>query len=1593
MRKKYTLTALLLTFLIILSCARNDNGIHGFANLDILKPVTKSSGPIPDPIPDPIPVESIPVGMASIGPNGGMVFAADPKIMANAPYVIVPPGALNGTENITATIIDPIERELSFNGSKLPDDQVFVELGPEGLEFNQPVKVVIPYFGSGSNQVGMRGIFYLNSGTNCWEPLPSLSIDTENSTIMAETRHFSIYTAARSNIFLDLDLYRDSMRLFGRARLATPFREINSGDGRSMHDVIISEPQNVRIAYRVSLKRQNQDVTDPSLDWIEKFVPSLETKVVYYRIDGVDGDHYSVVGENEEGAALISSSSRGDSLDMDGTARYLSNEPLLLDFAMPGNAAKKYFIAVDVYFLKGTASLETATGDDMWGGAGYRWVTYSDAKLLNNIPSVSAVDANGDGIIDSGTDSWKFDRPPQVTINSPVNGSQLAENAWVNFSGSALDPEDGILPGDSLVWSSDKDGVLGSGLELVTRPLSLGTHNITLKATDSTGKTAATGIILTVTPESPVITARIPAPNSAGIPVVTSVYVTFSKEMAPASVNGETFYLRDKNGIKVNGLSFLDGRIATFTPSTPLIYGGTYTVTVTTGIRGANGAPLVGNESWNFMVYAAMVMLEPATYENNGTAYFGGPMNRLARRDGNVLEPGIDFYYGADLFSIYDSGNGGYFSEGAFLRVVENGSNIVNKGIAPVAADLSASWLAPAGLQCNIDPVTSKLVMPRPVYWSKCEVVNSTFSNEIKMDHYSPEYFSNIDVGKLGNCMVSLNGETSYIKPFGSNNLNMRKGSASWWGKTQADWGKSGGAGYYFGDLTSVNLTFWDGHYQGIELFVNSILTVFTLDATQWTHILLLWDLDGIGGSPDTIRIFVNGQYIGGSSAQFVPAINTFTVSSYAGFGTSVAYGDNLKVWNHVVSGNSWWIYNYENNAGNEGNKNNHDDALHEIYGPSNNYRPRLTGGDSGVGYYYVPQPPVDSNPPTSPTDLREIYTGSSDVKLKWGPSTDSDGTVIGYNVYVSETGGADFSLIGTSALCEFTTGSLGAFKQYYFVVRAVDNGGKESAASGGVYVFIEPDLSIVDETGSVFNGTSMDFGNACIRETVSKSFRVKNSGDINLDLTSSPAVVISGPDAACFSVTAQPASSVVPGGETGFTLAFKPDSMGEKSALVTILSTDADRGNLSFTVRGSGRYGRMDLALYNPMNPFITKPGRNFSIKKSQDGEFSDHDMVPWDLGEVSRRATPVSIDVNGDGRYDLALYDPQTGIFHFRIFSKIPITNSEFLAMNIREGRRYAGEFTYNWDGGGGRAFAGDFNNDGYGDIGVYNASGDGMIRIRFGNGSGGFSNETDHQWTASNSAQVMAGDFNGDGKMDLGVFNAQNDGRINVLGGNGAGGFSGETSVERFNLMPGYDNSLADMNISGAYFKSGYDGYHKYSRAFAGDFNGDGIWDIGFVYNNKHYYYSWSLLFGVEQGEGWDVTRNGLIITCLGNGDGTYQPPHSINIWTRDDMIAGIIAFSMMQSFDYSEVKEDYSSTVNLALTIISYGIKAIPTVGPIISGILDIANKFMDFMGVYKTSSGPNYWYIFFAQLMTIDHINYKLNHAMYALPVSGNYDGN
>lgn len=123
---------------------------------------------------------------------------------------------------------------------------------------------------------------------------------------------------------------------------------------------------------------------------------------------------------------------------------------------------------------------------------------------------------------------------PDVYIGSPIEGQHITAGFPVVLQAYGTDFEDGPLPETAFSWSSDKDGALGDGDQLLADHLSVGDHTLTLTGKDSSGNTGTYSVKITIDakpplePDTPIEEAATlvpptlpPAPGTAAPALVT----------------------------------------------------------------------------------------------------------------------------------------------------------------------------------------------------------------------------------------------------------------------------------------------------------------------------------------------------------------------------------------------------------------------------------------------------------------------------------------------------------------------------------------------------------------------------------------------------------------------------------------------------------------------------------------------------------------------------------------------------------------------------------------------------------------------------------------------------------------------------------------------------------------------------------------------------------------------------------------------------------------------------------------------------------------------------------------------------------------
>jgi hypothetical protein len=134
------------------------------------------------------------------------------------------------------------------------------------------------------------------------------------------------------------------------------------------------------------------------------------------------------------------------------------------------------------------------------------WRNLMGSELVLSLPLRNGEAISGFQIVDK---TGSPDAPPVVAIQSPGNGEWYFVGETVQLVGTAEDSE-GPLGDPFLEWSSSINGTLGTGSALNVSNLSVGTHTLTLTATNSANLQSTASVVIDVfsSPAAPVIVGQ-----------------------------------------------------------------------------------------------------------------------------------------------------------------------------------------------------------------------------------------------------------------------------------------------------------------------------------------------------------------------------------------------------------------------------------------------------------------------------------------------------------------------------------------------------------------------------------------------------------------------------------------------------------------------------------------------------------------------------------------------------------------------------------------------------------------------------------------------------------------------------------------------------------------------------------------------------------------------------------------------------------------------------------------------------------------------------------------------------------------------------
>jgi PKD repeat protein len=200
---------------------------------------------------------------------------------------------------------------------------------------------------------------------------------------------------------------------------------------------------------------------------------------------------------------------------------------------------------------------------------------------------------------------------PTVTIVQPADAAEFTQgDTDITFEGNAVDQFDVEVPPEDLEWTSDLDGVLGTGnvLDIAPATLAAGTHLITLTAVDAEGFEGTADITIVIN-QLPTVTIVRPddaaefAQDDTDITFEGNAVDQFDVEVPPEDLE----WTSDLNGVLGTG-NVLDIAPATLIP-------GTHTITLT----GIDAGGLEGTADITIVISSA---LDVVSFDVNVLPYF-----------------------------------------------------------------------------------------------------------------------------------------------------------------------------------------------------------------------------------------------------------------------------------------------------------------------------------------------------------------------------------------------------------------------------------------------------------------------------------------------------------------------------------------------------------------------------------------------------------------------------------------------------------------------------------------------------------------------------------------------------------------------------------------------------------------------------------------------------------------------------------------------------------------------------------------------------------------------------------------------------------
>lgn len=276
------------------------------------------------------------------------------------------------------------------------------------------------------------------------------------------------------------------------------------------------------------------------------------------------------------------------------------------------------------YIAKITTAVQDIHGNALQ--TDYIWTFTTGAALT---PMVIATDPsnNATGVA--------LNKIISASFNMPMDSVTLNNTSYTLKQGNTLIPGSISHFGSTYYFNPIND----------LTPNTLYTATITTAAKNTSGTALTTNYTWSFTTGNvlaPIVISTNPSNNQAGVPLNSLVRATFNMPMDPNTINSANFRVRIGN-TDIGGTVSYNAMVATFTPSSDLLPGATYTATITVGAENLAGTPLDKEYVWNFGTIDSLGPQSPnlLTVERFGIIAGAGIANNAGFSVINNLDVGI----------------------------------------------------------------------------------------------------------------------------------------------------------------------------------------------------------------------------------------------------------------------------------------------------------------------------------------------------------------------------------------------------------------------------------------------------------------------------------------------------------------------------------------------------------------------------------------------------------------------------------------------------------------------------------------------------------------------------------------------------------------------------------------------------------------------------------------------------------------------------------------------------------------------------------------------------------------------------------------